>query len=159
MGWFDWFRKKPVTHPEPKTIWTKSDIIQSWRSSFPGSYFNHKFEDAKYYGSPIEDIERVLRGSGVINLHYISEKGDCGDFAHLSKAAFIRDAWKDGKRRYPHMYGIIWATAKHIYLPTEHHAFCWALPRDGILRFIEPQNNRIWLASETKMQLVELILS
>ena len=76
-----------------------------------GIYFKgirYYFAD-DYYRCPSLAIAReIVKNSEVCRRRYVTEKHDCDDFTHLLKGAFIRDAYKDQNRRYPHAFGIVW---------------------------------------------------
>ncbi|BCO08870.1 hypothetical protein GF1_12460 [Desulfolithobacter dissulfuricans] len=69
------------------------------------------FADGTYYCSPRSDIDRLVRDSSIDRTRWITEKHDCDDFALSLKYDFVRDAYLDGKRRYPHSLGILWGRA------------------------------------------------
>lgn len=94
--------------------------------------------DARYYCTPIEDVREILHASKVDRKIWVQERFDCDDFAHVLKAHFAEAAYKDGKRRAAHCFGVVWGL-----LPGPH-AINWMINSDLKLRFVEPQNDRIF---------------
>ena len=94
--------------------------------------------DGKYFCTPIADARQIIRASAVDRKTWVAERFDCDDFAHVPKAHFAEAAYKDGTRRAAHCFGVVWG-----FLPG-HHAINWMVNSDLILRFIEPQNDRIF---------------
>jgi hypothetical protein len=101
--------------------------------------FNLYLGDEKYYCTPLKDAREIIKASAVDRMNWVEERFDCDDFALVLKAHFAEAAYKDGKRRAAHCFGIVWGS-----LPTPH-AINWMLNADRRLRFVEPQNNRIFL--------------
>ena len=64
--------------------------------------------DEQYFCPSLKTARKIVKKSGVDRRRFISEKHDCDDFAHLLKGAFIREAYKDGSRKYPFSCGIVW---------------------------------------------------
>lgn len=62
-----------------------------------------------YYRCPsLKTARDIVKKSNVSRRRYIAEKHDCDDFAHLMKAAFIRSAYTEKRRKYPYAFGIVW---------------------------------------------------
>lgn len=105
--------------------------------------FGFYLADAQYYCTPIADARRIIRASRVDRNTWIEETFDCDDFAHVLKAHFAEAAYKTGERRKPHCFGIVWGS-----LPRPH-AINWMVNSDKKLRFVEPQNDKIFFPRRT----------
>ncbi|UCE60677.1 MAG: lectin MOA-related protein [Phycisphaerales bacterium] len=99
--------------------------------------------DGKYFCTPLSEARDIIRRSAVDRKRWVSERFDCDDFAHVLKAHFAEAAYKNGNRRASHCFGIVWGS-----LPGPH-AINWMINSDGVLRFVEPQNDRIFLPRAT----------
>ncbi len=94
--------------------------------------------DDEYYCPPVGDASKIIKNSRLDRRNWVAEKFDCDDFAHVLKANFSEAAYKDGRRRRPHCFGIIWGAFPHA------HAINWMVNCDLKLRFVEPQSGRIY---------------
>ncbi len=100
--------------------------------------FGFYIADAKYYCTPVDDAREIIRASKVDRKTWTEEKFDCDDFAHVLKGHFAEAAYKNGERRSAHCFGVVWGS-----LPGPH-AINWMVNADMKLRFVEPQNDRIF---------------
>ncbi|MBN2526600.1 MAG: lectin MOA-related protein [Deltaproteobacteria bacterium] len=100
----------------------------------------YMFADAQYYATPEKDVQKLLKKSKSDKEKYILEIHDCDDFALSLKHDFIKDAYKNGKRRHPHALGIMWANA----LREGAHAINVVITDNQEVKFIEPQNDRMF---------------
>jgi len=126
-----------------RLLLTKSEIrslLKSRLGSRLKASCRFLFADGTYYCSPLDDIKRLVRSSSVDRSNYIAHKHDCDDFALSLKYEFIRDAYLDGERRYPHSLGILWGSE----LKEGHHAINVVVTDDQKVLFIEPQNDSIF---------------
>ena len=94
--------------------------------------------DTSYFCTPLDDARQIIKASAVDRNTWIRERFDCDDFAHVLKAHFAEAAYKNGKRRAAHCFGVVWGS-----LPGPH-AVNWMVNSDKIVRFVEPQNDRIF---------------
>lgn len=99
--------------------------------------------DANYFCTPLADAQEIIRASAVDRHTWVRERFDCDDFAHVLKAHFAEAAYKEGHRRAAHCFGVVWGM-----LPGPH-AINWMVNSDMKLRFIEPQNDRIFFPRRT----------
>ena len=104
-----------------------------------GGWIDFMLPDAEYWAAPMADYEAIIKESTLDRQKYVAEKGDCDDFALLLKAVFVKDAWRDGKRRRPYCFGEVWGK-----LPTPH-AINWFIDDTETLYFVEPQSDKIFL--------------
>jgi len=95
--------------------------------------------DSEYFCTPEEDAREIIAQSTLDRKTWVEERFDCDDFAHVLKAHFAEAAYKDGKRRAAHCFGVVWGM-----LPGPH-AINWMVNSDGVLRFVEPQTDEIFL--------------
>jgi hypothetical protein len=105
--------------------------------------FGFYIADASYYCTPLADAREIIQASKVDRKTWTAEKFDCDDFAHVLKAHFAEAAYKDGARRKAHCFGVVWGS-----LPGPH-AINWIVTSDRKLRFVEPQNDRIFFPRAT----------
>jgi hypothetical protein len=106
-------------------------------------HFGMYVADAKYFCTPLKDARQIIRHSAVDRKTWIRDRFDCDDFAHVLKAHFAEAAYRDGRRRASHCFGIVWGL-----LPGPH-AINWMVNSDLTLRFVEPQNDKIFLPRRT----------
>ena len=93
--------------------------------------------DTEYYLPSVEYTKLVVANDQTDAEKYITNKGDCDKFSKLLWARFTQDAWKDGKLRAAHAFGMIWGR-----IPGPGgHAICWVVNDDRRMRFIEPQTD------------------
>ncbi|WP_340819063.1 lectin MOA-related protein [Methanolobus sp. WCC4] len=100
------------------------------------------FADDTYYCSPISDIDRLVHNR-TDKLDWVIEKYDCDDFALSLKYEFIKDAYLDGARRYPHCLGILWGEGLDENEETYGHAINVVVTDMMEVLFIEPQEDCI----------------
>lgn len=108
--------------------------------------------DSNYFCTPMEDAHEILMASAVDRNKWVSERFDCDDFAHVLKSHFAEAAYKDGKRRAAHCFGVVWGS-----LPTPH-AINWMVNSDLKLRFVEPQTDRIFLPRKTDKEIYFMLV-
>ncbi len=99
--------------------------------------------DGEYYCPSVEDAEEIIRNSAVDRNTWVEERFDCDDFALVLKAHFAEAAYKDGRRRKAHCFGIVWGM-----LPGGH-AINWMVNADLKLRFVEPQTDEVFFPRPT----------
>jgi len=99
--------------------------------------------DPTYYCPSVQYTKKVLAESNLDKYLYSAARFDCDDYAICLKAAFAEDAYRDKVRRAPHAMGIVWGL-----LPGPH-AINFIINDDGIVRFVEPQNDLVFLPRET----------
>jgi hypothetical protein len=99
--------------------------------------------DGEYYCTPLRHARQIIRLSSVDRKRWVRNRFDCDDFAHVLKAHFAEASYRNGRRRAAHCFGIVWGM-----LPG-HHAINWMINSDMKLRFIEPQNDRIFMPRRT----------
>ena len=99
--------------------------------------------DTEYYCPSVSYTKKVLEESDLDKYLYSPARFDCDDYAICLKAAFAEDAYRNGIRRAPHAFGVVWG-----YLPGPH-ALNFVINDDGIVRFIEPQTDSIFFPRET----------
>jgi len=95
--------------------------------------------DTTYYCPSISYTKKVLAESSGDKRRWIAEVYDCDDHALVLKADFAIDAYRNGTRRAPHAFGIVWG-----YLPGAH-AINFVINDDGVVRFCEPQTDAVFL--------------
>jgi hypothetical protein len=125
-------------------MYLSSDKVMSiWRASLHGKWAKSRkvgqfLADSEYWAAPEKDYWKIINKSTINEEKWISEKHDCDDFAHLLKADFIVAAYKDGKRRRPYCFGIVWGD-----LP-KPHAINWYITDQKIMKFCEPMNDTVF---------------
>lgn len=99
-----------------------------------------KLADAEYYCTPLDDALDIIARSQTDRRTWVEDVFDCDDFAHILKSIFAEAAYKEGQRRKPHCFGIVWGR-----IGGESHAFNWTVNSDMTLRLVEPQSDEIFL--------------
>jgi hypothetical protein len=107
--------------------------------------------DARYFCPTLSDAQKIINYTSVNERKWIKQRFDCDDFAFLLKAEFVKDAYREGKRRAAHCFGVVWG-----YLPG-HHAINWMINGDMKLRFVEPQNDKIFFPRTTDKDIYFMI--
>lgn len=108
--------------------------------------------DSEYYCTPLRDAREIIRASAVDRKTWVRNRFDCDDFAHVLKAHFAEAAYKDGRRRAAHCFGVVWGM-----LPGPH-AINWMLNSDLKLRFVEPQNDRVFVPRRTDKEIYFMLV-
>ena len=108
--------------------------------------------DAVYFCPTVKAAKSIIAKSLLDQQVWIEERFDCDDFAYLLKAEFVKDAYRQGERRSAHCFGIVWGK-----LPTPH-AINWMINDDLKLRFVEPQNDKIFAPRPNDKE-IRLLLS
>jgi predicted transcriptional regulator len=104
------------------------------------------FADEKYYCPPLSDIKYLVRWNKINRKKYTSEIFDCDDFALALKYFFVKHAYSNGKRRFPHCAGIIWG-----FIQGEQHAVNIVVNDKKEVLFIEPQQDYIFYPGDDDM--------
>lgn len=107
--------------------------------------------DASYFCPTLSDAQKIIDSTSVNERIWIAQRFDCDDFALLLKAEFVKDGYRGGKRRAAHCFGIVWGS-----LPGPH-AINWMINDDMKLRFVEPQNNQIFIPRTTDKEIYFMI--
>jgi hypothetical protein len=112
--------------------------------------------DAHYHPPQQFIAQQIVDAANVNHETWISQKFDCDDFAHLLKAAFIRDAYSNGLRRIPYAFGIFWGSKPA-------HAMNFVITSDGSenykVRIIEPRSGVFYTPAQKKLEEIYLIIA
>jgi hypothetical protein len=108
-----------------------------------GTVFSLYVCDSRYYCPPEADVIAVVAREKVHQGTYIAEVHDCDDFARLLVAAFIADAYREGKRRPAYAFGLVF---------TLGHALNWFLSDRLEIKLVEPQTGHIMLLSTLRAE-------
>ncbi|NLH50425.1 MAG: lectin MOA-related protein [Myxococcales bacterium] len=100
------------------------------------------FSDASYFLTPLVHAKEIIANSraAMSEYAYTEEVFDCDDFALVMKANFCQAAFKEGLRRAPHCFGILWGNVS----PLGGHAINWMITADKELWFVEPQTGEVY---------------
>ncbi len=102
--------------------------------------FSLQIHDEQYYCPNIDDVTTILEKNTVDKQEYIEDVFDCDDYALILKAFFIKQAYKNKKRRYPYCLGIIMGGKLLGDIP---HAINFVITDKLKLLLIEPQQDQI----------------
>ena len=111
------------------------------------SNFALHMADDLYYCHPLKEAREIIANNTINTNTWTAEKYDCDDFAFALKTEFIRTAYVDNVRYAAACFGILWGTGLRMNgTGTEpvHHAINWMINDDLKLRFVEPQNDRVY---------------
>ena len=97
-------------------------------------------------------MREIISESKVDRKTWVRERFDCDDFAHVLKAHFAEASYKNGQRRAAHCFGVVWGS-----LPGPH-AINWMVNSDGKLRFVEPQNDRVFVPRKTDKNIYFMLI-
>jgi hypothetical protein len=139
--------------PQISRVDLKAFIKKSLKNYLKAGY-NIYFADSNYHMPQKHIAEALINASQVAQLSWIAEKFDCDDFAHLLKAAFIKDAYTNGLRRLPYSFGIIWGESPA-------HAMNLLVASDGEKKesyVIEPQTGAFYKPSDGKLDDIYLVV-
>ena len=103
--------------------------------------FYLQLADEEYYCPPLSDIRKLVKQNKIDRLTYSAEKFDCDDFAVSLKSIFIKHAYKNKERRYPHCLGIIMGGKLLGNIP---HAINIVISNQLKVYLIEPQEDKIF---------------
>lgn len=128
-----------------KEYWQSEEVEQAFRrilgkqlKIIPSFHFNSP--DPEYYLTPMKDVEDIVYDTSVDFKQYRENVGDCDDFSFALQWAFLKHAWKDGRRRASHTTGRVWGMLPH------GHAINWCFTKEeDKIYFIEPQTDEIYL--------------
>jgi len=95
-----------------------------------------RMADNEYYCPTIAYFLQILGEDETDRLTYVAEIGDCDDFSWTLKDMFVRDAWRNGRRRAPHCVGVFDYTRKG-----GRHSINWVITADKVFRLTEPQTD------------------
>jgi len=135
-----WHKEVPGKRPKKKYL-TSGELRVIVSEQLKGKLqrnFGFYIADGEYYCPPLQDAKSIIKASSVDKNTWVRERFDCDDFAHVLKAHFAEAAYKNGKRRAAHCFGVVWGM-----LPGPH-AINWMVNDDLKLRFIEPQSDKIF---------------
>lgn len=142
-----WFTPNSKKRAKSLKRYMSSKDVRKTVVSKLGNKLDKKFQiyiaDGTYYLPPLKDAKEIIKNSAVDRKTWVKDRFDCDDFAHVLKAHFAEASYKDGNRRAAHCFGVVWGM-----LPNAH-AINWMINEDGVLRFIEPQNDKVYLPKKT----------
>ena len=104
-----------------------------------GTVFSLYVSDERYYCPSKDDVQAILVGEQLNQTEYMAEAHDCDDYSHLAMSAFIRDAYREGKRRPAYAFGMVFSMG---------HAFNWFVDSHKQIQFVEPQTSEIYPISD-----------
>ena len=116
------------------------DIIKKTFGNRFTDDFSLQMSDEQYYCPSIQDVKVILEKSTVDKREYIEEKMDCDDYARILKVDFIKQAYKEKKRRHPYAVGVIKGGKLQGNIP---HAINFVITDKMELLLIEPQTDTI----------------
>ncbi len=137
-----WYTPGTGPKDEDKVLMSRqevSELISNQLATVLGRRNGIYLADADYFCTPLENALEIISHSKTDQLTWVEEVFDCDDFAHALKAVFTQAAYKDGRRRPPHCFGIVWGL-----IDGKSHAFNWMVNSDLTLRFVEPQNHDVF---------------
>ena len=114
-------------------------VINNELSGRLAKSFSLYLADDQYYLPSYEDASEIIKNSALDRKKWTVNKFDCDDFALVLKAHFAEAAYKDGKRRPAHCFGIAWG------MFPKAHALNWMVTDDGRFLFVEPQTDEIFV--------------
>ena len=124
-------------------ILTRYEIEVIIRETF-GTRFTDDFtlqmSDEQYHCPSLEKVKAILEKSTLDKREYIEEKFDCDDYARILKVDFIKQAYKEKKRRHPYAVGVIKGGKLQGSIP---HAINFVITDKMELFLIEPQTDTI----------------
>ena len=131
------------------------DIIADKLDGKLSDKFSFRIADSEFYCTPLDDAREILEQSTVDRRQWSPETFDCDDFAHVLKAHFAEASYKDGERRPPHCFGIVWGMLSS---PFFTHAMNWMIDENREFWFIEPQSDEIFKPRETDRNIYFMLI-
>jgi len=143
-GWNESVVVPPMPNPlpDPGIYMTQKEVRRALTEQLSGKFAKDikiYLPDTEYYCPSLQYAKKVLAESELDKRLYSATRFDCDDYAICLKAAFAEDAYRNKVRRAPHAFGIVWG-----YLPGPH-ALNFVINDDGVVRFVEAQNDKIFL--------------
>lgn len=116
--------------------------------------------DEKYFCTTRKTAEVIVKEAKVNDKAYPQpDVGDCDDYAHLLKSAFIVDAWIDKKRSFPYAFGILWGGQQD---GAASHAMNFVIVSEGDGSYevwiIEPKDGTLHKPSEGLLKDIYLVI-
>ena len=152
-----WYQPNKISRPDDEKVILTTQMLRKIVVKQLGekmsNHFNFYLGDDLYYLTPLDDAREIIKNSKADRLSYSDDKFDCDDFALILKAHFAQAARKNGERRHPHCFGMIWGEE----LPT-HHAMNWMINEDQKLRLVEPQTGEIYFPKKEYDKIYFMIL-
>ena len=137
----------PAPTPDPDSVYlTSLQVRKALKEQLAGKLASGSkiyLPDLEYYCPSVVYTKKILSESTLDAKIWMPGYFDCEDFSYVLKADFSIDAYRNGVRRAAHCMGIVFGL-----LPGPH-AKNWVLNDDGVVRFIEPQNDTIAPPKET----------
>lgn len=136
----------PNPLPDPGIYMTQKEVRRALTEQLSGKFSKSikiYLPDLEFYCPSVSYVKKVLEESDLDKYLYSSARFDCDDYSVCLKAEFAKDAYRNGVRRAPHAFGEVWGL-----LPGAH-AINFVLNSDGIVRFVEPQTDLVFLPRDT----------
>jgi hypothetical protein len=127
------------------------------RRSLPGKFDADpgiRYGDGSYYLPEPAEIQQILANSQVDRRTWLAERFDCDDFAYVLKGEVSIHAYDTGTIRFGLAFGMVWGFFDWV---KGFHAVNWFIASDGVLRFVEPQQDTIYDASHCQGRISLLI--
>ena len=151
-----WHRSTPAKTAPGRKIYISAaeirTIIMNQLGKKLAKNFSLRIADSKYFCTPLKDAKEIIGKSAVDRKEWVKGKFDCDDFALVLKAHFAEAAYANGSRRKAHCFGIVWGDLPGL------HAINWMINSDKKLRFVEPQNDKIFLPRATDRNIYFLLV-
>lgn len=106
-----------------------------------------RFGDSAFYLPTADEVDTILAASRADRRRWLAERYDCDDFAYVLKGEMSAHAYASAELRHGLCVGIAWGDFDWV---DGLHAVNWFIAADGVLRFIEPQTDRIHDVSACK---------
>ena len=142
---------------------TRDALINVLEKELRGYFAERKdifLADDKYFCTTEKTAKVIIKEAKVNDKEYFApDVGDCDDYAHLLRSAFIVDAWIDKKRSLPYAFGILWGGQQD---DPANHAMNFVIVSDGDGSFkvwiIEPKDGTWYEPSKKKLESICLVI-
>lgn len=122
-----------------RPVITRSEVEQRVKDSKVwGLASECKTSDKTYIGVDISILTEFLQSNDVSEFEYIPESFDCDDFSFALQGDVTK--WDSELA-----FGIVWITKGN-----EGHALNWCISTEGVLYFVEPQDNGMYKFEEAE---------
>ena len=140
------------------TVASSSSLDGLVRQKLAGKFSSHpgiRFGDGSYYLPTLGEVQSILEESQLNRRKWLAERFDCDDFAYVLKGEMSVHAYESNEFRFPLCVGIVWGNFDWV---DGYHAVNWFIDSSGEIRFIEPQDDKIFELSRCQGQISLLLV-
>lgn len=123
-------------------------VFELVQAAFAGKLVDgniQRYGDSNFYLPTQAEVMNILTASQTDRRTWTAERFDCDDFSYVLKGEFSVHAYDAGALSYGFALGIIWGNFSWV---NGFHAVNFAVLNTGAVMLIEPQDDRVFAASQ-----------